>query len=109
MRGAAGGAPGGAEGILPPELQGLEKAHFLMEPESIPLPQDTESRLLAEVVGSLAGTGGAWAPTRDAGACRGIPVATSAGTGSAGFQGHLHWEMVADGQSLGARGKQRGG
>lgn len=95
----------GAEGTLPPELQGLEKAHFLMEAENIPIPQDPKERLLAEAVGSWAGTGGVWAPTRDAGTCRGIPVATSAGTSSAGFQGHLHREMVADGQSLSAGGK----
>lgn len=79
-----------------------------MEAESIPLPQDSEEQLLAEMVGYLAGAGGLWAPTRDAGACWGVLVATSAGTGSAGFQGHLHREMVADSQSLGVAGKQRG-
>lgn len=76
-----------------------------MEAESIPFPQDPKERLLAEMMGSLAGTGGAWAPMRDAGACWGILVAAGTGMGSAGFQGHLHWEMVADGQSLGAGGK----
>lgn len=59
--------------------------------------------------GSLAGAGGAWAPVRDAGACQGVLVATGEGTGSAGFQGHLHREMVTDSQSLGVGGKQRGG
>lgn len=42
------------EGTLPPEMQGLEKAHLLMEAESIPLPQDTTGRVLAEMAGSLA-------------------------------------------------------
>lgn len=55
--------------------------------------------LLAEAVGSSAGTGGAW----DEGACWGVLVAAGAGTGSAGFQGHLHWEMVTDSQSLHVR------
>ena len=99
----------GAERTLPPDLQGLEEAHFLIEAQRIPLPQDPEEWLLAETVGSVAGTDGAWASMRDAGACRGVLVAVGVGTGSAGFQGHLHREMVADGQSLGVVGKQRGG
>lgn len=95
------------EGTFPPELQVLEKAHFLMEAESIPLPQEPKEQLLAERVGSLAGTGGVWAPTRDTGACRRVLVAAGAGMGSAGFQGHLHREMVADSQSLGVgRGRE---
>lgn len=74
-----------------------------MEAESITLPREPKEWLLAETVGSLAGTGGAWAPMRDAGACWGVLVATGAGTGSVGFQDHLHWEMVADSQSLHVR------
>lgn len=85
----------------------LGKAHFLMEAESSPLPREPEEQLLAERGGSLAGAGGERAPTRDVGACQRVLVAAGAGMGSAGFQGHLHWEMVADSQSLGVgRGRE---
>lgn len=35
--------------------------------------------------------------------CWGVLVATNTGMGSAGFQGHFHWEMVTDSQSLSVR------